>query len=108
MPAVERPILAFFWSNTCGHSRRMDSVIEHFARQHRDTLKIAKVCIEDRPDLAERFQIETAPTCLLLDGVNEAGRLEGRQTLPSIKDAFEDLFATAEETADAPGEPVAV
>ncbi len=95
MPAPERPIVAFFASETCGHSRRMDSVIEHFARLHRDTVRIAKVVVEERPDLAARFDVTEAPTILLLDSVTEVARLTGRQTLPMIREALEPLLEAA-------------
>lgn len=82
-------ILVFFHARTCGHSRRMDSIVDHFLRLHREDLKVAKVEVTDRADLAERFGVTSAPTLLLLDDLREVGRLEGRATLPEMKDAFE-------------------
>ncbi|MCW2927386.1 MAG: Thioredoxin [Thermoleophilia bacterium] len=82
-------ILVFFQSSTCGHSRRMDSIVDHFMRTHRDLLKVAKVEYSDRQDLAQRFGVTEAPSLLLLDDLREVARLEGRHTLPAMKDAFE-------------------
>jgi thioredoxin 1 len=82
-------ILVFFWSRTCGHSRRMDSLVDNFMRVHRDTLKLARVDLADRPDLARRFNVESAPTLVLLEDLVEVARLEGRHTLPAIKAAME-------------------
>lgn len=89
-------ILVFFWSQTCGHSRRMDSLVDHFMRQHRGHVKLAKVEISERPDLAQRFGATTAPTLILLSDLIEQARLEGRQTLPGIKQAFEPFIDVAE------------
>lgn len=82
-------ILVFFWSRTCGHSRRMDSLVDHFMRAHREQLKLAKVEITDRPDLATRFRVDSAPTLVLLENLVEVARLEGRHTLPAIRAAME-------------------
>jgi thioredoxin 2 len=82
-------ILVFFWSATCGHSRRMDSLVDHFMRAHRGRLKLAKVDVDARPDLAERFSVEEAPSLVLLQDSVEVARLTGRNTLPAIKHAFE-------------------
>ena len=82
-------ILVFFHASTCGHSRRMDSIVDHFMRTHRETLKVAKVDVGERADLAQRFGVETAPTLLLLEDLKEVARVEGRSTLPDIKLAFE-------------------
>jgi thioredoxin-like negative regulator of GroEL len=82
-------ILVFFHATTCGHSRRMDSIVDHFLRTHRGDLKVAKVEVAERADLAARFGVTSAPTLLLLDNLQEMARIEGRATLPDMKDAFE-------------------
>lgn len=82
-------ILVFFHASTCGHSRRMDSIVDHFLRTHRDHLKVAKVEVQERPDLAQRFGVTSAPTLVLLDDLREVARIEGRATLPDMKDSFE-------------------
>jgi thioredoxin-like negative regulator of GroEL len=82
-------ILVFFHTQTCGHSRRMDSIVDHYMRSNRGLLKVAKVDFADRPDLAERFGVTSAPTLLLLDDLVEMSRIEGRATLPDMKSAFD-------------------
>lgn len=82
-------ILVFFQSKTCGHSRRMDSVVDHFMRMHRGKLKVAKVELTERPDLARRLGVSEAPTLVLLENLLEVARLEGRATLPQIKAVVE-------------------
>jgi len=85
-------ILVFFHSATCGHARRMDSLVDHFLRTHRDLLKVAKVEVRERADLADRFGVTTAPTILLLQDMAEVARIEGRKTLPDMKNAFEPFL----------------
>lgn len=82
-------ILVFFHTQTCGHSRRMDSIVDHYMRSNRGLLKVAKVDFNERPDLAERFAVTSAPTLLLLDDLVEMSRIEGRATLPDMKSAFD-------------------
>lgn len=93
------PILVFMWSSSCGLSRRMDSLVDHFMRVHRDRVRLAKVDFDTRPDLARRLKVTETPTLLLLDNLLEVARLEGRQTLPSIRAAFEGLLGVEEDTA---------
>lgn len=95
-------ILVFFQSSTCGHSRRMDSIVDHFMRTHREHLKVAKVDFAERRDLAQRFNADSAPTLILLDDLKEVARLEGRQTLPDMKLAFEPHLGI--EPSDVPVE----
>lgn len=96
-------ILVFVHSATCGHSRRMDSIVDHFLRANRDLLKVAKVEISERADLAARFGVTSAPTLLLLEDLREVARLDGRRTLPEMKDAFEH-FLQRDLTGEVPVE----
>ncbi len=82
-------ILVFFQSPTCGHSRRMDSIVDHFLRQHRSEVRLAKVDVRERPDLARRFRVNVTPTVLLLEDLVEVERMEGRRTLPALTAAME-------------------
>lgn len=82
-------ILVFFHAQTCGHSRRMDSIVDHYMRANRGLLKVAKVDFAARPDLAQRFAVTSAPTLVLLDDLVEMARVEGRATLPDMKSAFD-------------------
>jgi len=66
-------ILVFFHASTCGHSRRMDSIVDHFLRLH-------------------RVNVDSAPTLLMLQDLQEVARIEGRRTLPDMKDAFEPFL----------------
>lgn len=90
------PIMVFFWSRTCGHSRRMDSLVDHFVRMRRGAVRLAKIELSERADLARRFGVEHAPTVLLLRDLREVERLEGRSTLPGIKAAIEPHLEIAE------------
>jgi len=74
----------------------MDSLVDHFMRAHRGELKLAKVDVDERADLAARFGVEGAPALVLLSDMVEVARLEGRQTLPSIRAALEPHFVTDE------------
>lgn len=92
-------LLVFFHVPSCGHSRRMDSLVDHFLRTHRDHLKLAKVDMNERPDLAKRFGATTAPTLLLVERetMREVARLEGRSTLPDIKSMFEPALGIEQQ-----------
>lgn len=88
-------ILVFFHASTCGHSRRMDSIVDHYMRTNRGLLKVSKVDIGERPDLAARFRATSAPTLLLLEDLVEVARIEGRATLPDMRAAFDDHVVAA-------------
>lgn len=80
-----RPLLVFFSSRTSGPARRMESLLAHIARKERERLRVARVDVEARPDLARRFRIETVPTIVLVKDKRSVGRIEGRASAPRIE-----------------------
>jgi thioredoxin-like negative regulator of GroEL len=85
----ERPMLVFFTSSRSGPARRMESLLAHIARKERTRLRVSKVDVEDRPDLAERFRVEQVPSLALVVDRRVVSRLEGRATAPRIESMLE-------------------
>jgi thioredoxin-like negative regulator of GroEL len=81
----KRPLLVFFTSRRSGPARRMESLLAHIARKERETLRVRRVDVEERPDLAQRFGIDSVPALALVKGKRVVARLEGRSTAPRIE-----------------------
>ena len=95
MEIDRRPLLVFFRNARSGPARRMESLIAHVARKERSRLKVREVDIDEQADLAERFQIETVPTIVLVKDKRVVGRLEGRVSAPRIERLLEQHLAAA-------------
>ena len=89
MTRKEFPLLVFFTSQRSGPARRMESLLAHIARKERGRLRVSKVDVEDRPDLAERFRVGQAPSLVLVVEQRVVSRLEGRATAPEIESMLE-------------------
>ena len=94
-----RPLLVFFTSEKSGPARRMESLLAHLGRKERRRLRTARVDVEQRPDLAAKFRIETIPTLVLVKDRRPLARLEGRVSAPRI-DAMLAPHLAAEERVD--------
>jgi thioredoxin-like negative regulator of GroEL len=84
-----RPLLVFFTSERSGPARRMESLLAHLARKERERLRTARVDIDERPDLADRFRVESVPTLVLVKGNRTVARIEGRASAPTIERLLE-------------------
>jgi thioredoxin-like negative regulator of GroEL len=84
-----RPLLVFFTSRRSGPARRMESLLSHIARKERSRLRVSKVDVDDRPDLAKRFQVGQVPSLALIVEKRVVSRLEGRATAPRIESMLE-------------------
>jgi thioredoxin-like negative regulator of GroEL len=80
-----RPLLVFFSSKQSGPARRMESLLAHLERKERARLRITRVDVDERPELAERFNVKTVPTLVLVKGKRVVERLEGRASAPRIE-----------------------
>jgi thioredoxin-like negative regulator of GroEL len=85
----ERPQLVFFTSHRSGPARRMESLLAHIARKERDRLRVSKVDVDERPDLAERFRVQQVPSLALVVERRVVSRIDGRATAPRIETMLE-------------------
>ena len=74
----EKPRLVFFHSAVSGNCRRVEGFLAQVLQRRRNhgTFKVLRVAEEERPDLIQRFRIETLPTLVVVEGKHVAGRLE--------------------------------
>ena len=86
--ADQRPILAFFTSSRSGPGRRMESLLAQLAHRERDRLRVMRVDVDERPDLAQRFSISVIPTLVLARDRRVVRKLEGRMSAPKIERAL--------------------
>ena len=63
----------------------MESLIAHLARKERDRVRVKRVDVDVRPDLAARFGVTDVPTVVLVRERRVVERLEGRASAPQIE-----------------------
>lgn len=87
--SAETPLLAFFTESRSGPARRMESLLAHLARKERGRLRVTRVDVGKRPELASRLNVDTVPTLLLIKDNRVVGRLVGRVSAPRIERMLE-------------------
>jgi thioredoxin-like negative regulator of GroEL len=84
-----KPVLVFFRSQRSGPARRMESQLAHLARKERERLRVRRVDVDERPDLAARFEVREIPTVVLVKERRAVDRIEGRASAPAIERMLE-------------------
>ena len=97
--ARKTPLLAFFTESTSGPARRMESLLAHLARKERGRLRVTRVDVGEKPNVALRLNVDTVPTLLLIKDNRVVGRLEGRVSAPRIERLLEQHLEASEEVA---------
>ena len=72
----------------------MDSTLAHLARKERHRVRLTRVDIDERPELAERFGVEDVPTLVLVYDRRVVERLEGRASVPRIEEMLDRYVGT--------------
>ena len=73
-----QPLLIFFTSTTNGQCRRAEGYLAQVLQRRRNhgTFKLYRVDEKERPDLVERFGVETMPTLVVVEDKLVRARLE--------------------------------
>lgn len=82
------PVLVDFWAPWCVYCRRIAPAMEKIAQQFEGRLIVAKVNIDDVPELARREHIEVIPTLVLY----QAGEALASIVAPESKAAIEEFI----------------
>ena len=89
--AAERPLLLLFASKTSGQSRRVEGFIAHVLqrRHNHDSFRFRIVVREERPDLFERFHVESVPSIVVIDRKRVRRRLDGYVKPHQVEDLLQ-------------------
>jgi len=84
--------LVDFWAPWCGPCRMQEPIIEELAREIGDRATIAKLNVDDEPELASRYGVMSIPTLILFKDGQPVDKLVGLQSKETLKARLQKLL----------------
>ena len=75
--SADEAVLVDFWAEWCGPCKMIAPILEEIAGEQAGKVRIAKVNVDDSPDLARRFDVMSIPTLIVFKDGTPQKRMIG-------------------------------
>lgn len=84
-----KPVLVDFWAPWCGPCRQIAPLIDQLAAEYAGQVVVGKVNVDDSPNVAGQFGVQSIPTLMVFKGGEVLDRFVGGQPKSKLQQALD-------------------
>lgn len=90
--AADGPVLVDFWAEWCGPCKMIAPVLEELAGELDGQVSIAKLNVDEAPEVARRFEVMSIPTLIIFNDGEPAKRVIGAKGKAALLDDLDEFI----------------
>lgn len=83
------PVMVDFWAPWCGPCRTMGQTLDRVAPEMSGRVKIVKVNVDENPQIAAQYGIQSIPTLMFFKSSEPIGMIPGALPAETLRQALE-------------------
>ena len=87
----DKPVIVDFWAEWCGPGKLIAPLLDEVAREKADTIKVAKVNVDENQNLSFKYNIRAIPSLLFFKNGQLRDQVTGMASKKNLLDRIDAL-----------------